>query len=98
MSRLTHPHTTSKPTLDIRYTSGGAFAANIIRTAKYKRGALYETKEFFASIRPAGDVADMTHADGKFMVLRTTFDDVRYFDSFRDAELYVRGIFALEYS
>lgn len=72
--------------------------AFVERDAKYKTSRSYTTRESFALVRTtynsAGVLGDI---EGKYVVTRNAFDEIRSFDDFETAMVYVESLFALEY-
>lgn len=90
-----HPHI-GKPRLALSNPVGGVWSVFVERDAKYRRGKGYTTRENFALIRPAYGPGAMHDATRGFVVTRNSFDEIRQFDTFEDAMLYIEALFALE--
>ena len=94
-----HPYV-GKPRLVWAYDDRGdnIRSAYVERDAKYRTSRQYTTRETFAVVRPtynsAGVFGDL---DGKYVVTRNAFDEIRSFDDFETAMVYVESLFALEY-
>lgn len=94
-----HPYV-GKPRLVWAYgdRGDGVRSAYVERDAKYRTSRQYTTRETFAVVRPtynsAGVLGDI---DGKYVVTRNAFDEIRSFDDFETAMVYVESLFALEH-
>lgn len=75
---------------------GVTWSALTERSAQYRRGSLYTVRETFAFIRPAYNYAGMLDENGGWVVTRNSFDEIRSFETFEEAKIYVESIFALE--
>lgn len=95
MARVKHPYT-GKSTLEWEQMDGGVLGAYVTREARYLRGSVYNTREFFATIRPAYNDAGMLDAGGGWVVTRSSFEELRSFDDLDKAKIYVQSLFALE--
>lgn len=92
-----HPYT-GKPRLVWNIEGHTVRAAYVERDAKYKTARQYTTRELLAMIRPTYNSAGMLHdIEGKYVVTRNDFGEVRSFDDYETALVYVESLFALEY-
>jgi hypothetical protein len=94
---ITHP-VSGKPQLVWEETSHVVRTAYVEQQAKYKRGKGYQIRETFALVRPnyRGDYTYAMMGNG-WVVTRNDFDEIREFDTFDMAKLYVTSLFALEH-
>lgn len=93
-----HPYT-GKPRLVWDWGGDGLVrTAYVERDAKYKTSRVYQTREMLAMIRPTYNSAGVLHdINGKYVVTRNDFGEVRSFDDFETAMIYVESLFALEH-
>ncbi len=77
---------------------GAVFTAFTESQAKYKRGNAYTVRETFAILRPQYN-GHALFTDGKYgwVVTRNNFDEIREFDNYDMAKLYVESLFTLEH-
>lgn len=96
MATVKHP-IQGRPTLAWS-RQGAVFTAYAEANAKYKRGNAYTVRETFAVVRPLYDALGM-FTDGAvgWVVTRNDFDEIREFDDYDMAKLYVESLFTLEY-
>jgi hypothetical protein len=96
MATVKHP-IQGRPTLAWS-NDGSVWTAYTEASAKYKRGNAYAVREVFALLRPLYN-GHWAFTDGKYgwVVTRNSFDEIREFSNFYDAELYIKSLFALEY-
>ena len=77
---------------------GAVFTAYKEASAKYKRGNAYAVRETFAVVRPLYDALGVFTDGAKgWVVTRNNFDEIREFDDYDMAKLYVESLFTLEY-
>lgn len=94
-----HPYV-GKPRLVWAYDDRGIGirSAYVERDAKYRTPKKYTTRETFAIVRPTHNSAGLLgDLDGKYVVARSAFDELRTFESMDVAMVYVESLFALEY-
>ena len=91
-----HPYTKDKPQLVFDH-AGGGLVAYLTRTARYKRGTGYTTREHVATIAYSNDLLGITDGDGPWFVMRNAFDELRRFPTRDDAIAYIKSIVALEF-
>ena len=96
MATVKHP-IQGRPTLV--WTGLGAVSTAFIEAnAKYKRGNAYTVRETFAVVRPLYDALGLFTDGAKgWVVTRNNFDEIREFDDYDMAKLYVESLFTLEY-
>lgn len=94
---IKHP-ITGKPVLNWDYDGRtGVQVASVVQQAKYRRGSPYEVSTVFAHIRPAYNALGLLDQRGGFVVTRNNFDEIREFEEFDMAVLYINSLFALEH-
>lgn len=77
---------------------GAVFTAYTEAQAKYTRGNAYVVRETFAVVRPLYDALGLFTDGAKgWVVTRNNFDEIREFDDYSMAKLYVESLFVLEY-
>lgn len=77
---------------------GAVFTAYTEAQAKYTRGNAYVVRETFAVVRPLYDALGLFTDGAKgWVVTRNNFDEIREFDDYNMAKLYVESLFVLEY-
>lgn len=77
---------------------GAVFTAYTEAQAKYTRGNAYVVRETFAVVRPLYDALGLFTDGAKgWVVTRNNFDEIREFDDYDMAKLYVESLFVLEY-
>lgn len=92
-----HPYT-GKPRLSWGVNENGVHTAYVERDAKYKTARQYTTREMLAMVRPTFNGAGVLHdLEGRYVVLRGAFDEIRSFDDLSTAKVYIESLFALEY-
>jgi hypothetical protein len=97
MATIRHP-VTGKPRLDWNYDgTTGVQVASVVRQAKYRKGHAYDVATVFAYLRPAYNSSGVFHEHAGWVVTRNSFDEIREFDNFDTAKLYIESLFALEY-
>jgi hypothetical protein len=97
MATIRHP-VTGKARLEWSYDgTTGVQVASVMQQAKYRKGLAYEVATVFAHLRPAYNSAAVFHEHAGWVVTRNSFDEIREFDNFDMAKLYVESLFALEY-
>ena len=97
MATIRHP-VTGKAVLNWEYDGRtGVQVASVVRQAKYRKGMPYEVATVFAHLRPAYNSAGVFHTHAGWVVTRNDFDEIREFDDFDMARLYIESLFALEY-
>lgn len=98
MATIKHP-VTGKARLNWEYDGRtGVQVASVVQQAKYRKGMAYDVATIFAHLRPAYNgqgVFTTTHSG--WVVTRNNFDEIREFDNFDMAKLYIESLFALEY-
>ena len=96
MATVTHP-VQGRPTLSWD-RSGSVYTAYTQAVAKYKRGSTYVVRESFAILRPQyNGLGLFTYNGTGWVVTRNNFDEIREFDDFTTAKLYIESLFALEH-
>lgn len=94
---IKHPYT-GKPRLVWGIEGNNVRVAYVERDAKYKTSRKYQTREMLAMIRPTYNSAGVLHdIEGKYVVTRNDFGEVRSFDDCETALVYVESLFALEH-
>lgn len=94
---IKHP-TSGKASLNWDYDgTTGVQVASVVQQAKYRKGLPYEIATVFAHLRPAYNSAGIFHEHAGWVVTRNNFDEIREFDDFGMAKLYIESLFALEY-
>lgn len=98
MATVRHP-VTGKPRLEWNYDGRtGVQVASVVQTAKYRKGHAYEVATVFAHLRPAyNGLGVFTSTHSGWVVTRNNFEEIREFDDFDIAKLYIDSLFALEY-
>jgi hypothetical protein len=98
MATVKHP-VSGKPQLVWEPTTHVVRTAYVEQQAKYSRGTSYAVRETFALVRPnyRGDFTYAQMGTG-WVVTRNNFDEIREFETFDMAKLYVESLFALEYN
>lgn len=77
---------------------GAVFTAYTEVQAKYTRGNAYVVRETFAVVRPLYDALGLFTDGAKgWVVTRNNFDEIREFDDYNMAKLYVESLFTLEH-
>jgi hypothetical protein len=77
---------------------GAVFTAYTEAQAKYTRGNAYVVRETFAVVRPLYDALGLFTDGAKgWVVTRNNFDEIREFDDYNMAKLYVESLFTLEH-
>ena len=77
---------------------GAVFTAFIENQAKYRRGNAYTVRETFAILRPQYNALGLiTDSPAGWVVTRNNFDEIREFNDFDTAKLYVESLFTLEH-
>lgn len=96
MATVKHP-IQGRPTLAWS-NDGSVWTAYTEAQAKYKRGNAYVVRETFAVVRPLYDALGLfTDGVKGWVVTRNNFDEIREFDDYNMAKLYVESLFVLEY-
>lgn len=96
MATIKHP-VQGRHTLEWGRT-GAVHTAFTEAYAKYKRGSSYVVRETFAILRPQyNGLGLFTDESAGWVVTRNNFDEIREFDDFTTAKLYIESLFALEY-
>lgn len=95
---IRHP-VSGKPQLVWENTNHVVRTAYVEQQAKYRRGTGYTVRETFALVRPnyKGDYTYAMMGNG-WVVTRNDFEEIREFDTYDMAKLYVESLFALEYN
>jgi len=98
MVAIKHPHTRDAPELvfDPSYAAP-LVVVYVVRKAKYRTSKMYQTREPLCQIRASYDGGALLDGNKGYVVVRNAFDDLRYFDDFDTAKIYVHSLFALEY-
>lgn len=96
MATIKHP-IQGRPTLAWDRV-GAVFTALTESQAKYRRGNAYTVRETFAILRPQYNALGLfTDSPNGWVVTRNNFDEIREFDDFDTAKLYIESLFALEH-
>ena len=96
MATVKHP-IQGRPTLAWS-NDGSVWTAYTQAQAKYKRGNAYVVRETFAVVRPLYDALGLFTDGAKgWVVTRNNFDEIREFDDYNMAKLYVESLFTLEH-
>lgn len=96
MATIKHP-VQGRPTL-VWDRVGAVYTAFTENRAKYKRGNAYTVRETFAILRPQYNALGLfTDSPYGWVVTRNNFDEIREFDDYDMAKLYVESLFTLEH-
>ena len=96
MATVKHP-VQGRPELEWVRT-GAVYTAYADSVAKYKRGSPYVLRETFALLRPQYNALGLfTDSPAGWVVTRNNFDEIREFDTYDMAKLYIESLFTLEH-
>ena len=76
------------------FSEGSMMTARIERRVQRRPQQVITT--LFAHVWYSTDHPAMTFGEGKYVVTRNSFEDVRHYDTKEEAILYVESLFALE--